>query len=319
MIHSPAPPPAAKRVDVGVIGAGYLGKFHAQKYALVDRCNLVAIIDRDAATAREVAARYPDTLAGAHYDEFIDRLDAVSIATPTPTHFAIARAFLERGKHVLLEKPMTATIQEARELIRLADLNGCLLQIGHIERFNPVILAIDEHRRQPRFIESQRLASFKARGADVNVILDLMIHDIDIILSLVQADIDSIQASGMRVLSDDIDIANARISFSNHCVANVTASRVSNKSERRLRLFQDNAYFSADLSGHSLNSYKRENNRIGTHCVRFEKADALLVEISHFIECIETRATPLVSGIDGLRALHTAERIAQAIQMNHPE
>ena len=304
-------------VNTGVIGAGYLGKFHAQKYALIDQCNLIAIIDRDAATARQVAAQYPDTLAGAHYDEFIDRLDAVSIATPTPAHFAIARAFLERGKHVLLEKPMTATIQEARELIRLADVNGCLLQVGHIERFNPVILAIDEHRQQPRFIESQRLTAFKARGADVNVILDLMIHDIDIMLSIVQADIDSIQASGMRVLSDDIDIANARITFSNQCVANVTASRVSNKTERRLRLFQDHAYFSADLNAHILNIYKRENNQINTRCVRFEKSDALLAEISHFIECIQTSSKPLVCGIDGLRALHTAERIAQAIRINH--
>ena len=311
-----ASPPVGKRVNVGVIGAGYLGKFHAQKYALVDRCNLIAVIDSDAATARQVAAQYPDTLAGAHYHEFIDRLDAVSIATSTPAHFAIARAFLERGKHVLLEKPMTTTIQEARELIRLADVNDCLLQIGHIERFNPVILAIDEHRQQPKFIESHRLASFKARGADVNVILDLMIHDIDIILSLARADIDSIQASGMRVLSDDIDIANARITFSNRCVANVTASRVSSKAERRLRLFQDNAYFSADLSAHSLDIYKRENRQINTHSARFAKADALLLEISHFIECVETGKTPLVSGIDGLRALHTAQRITQAIQMH---
>ena len=264
-----------------------------------------------------MAAQYPDTLAATHYDEFIEQLDAVSIATSTPAHFAIARAFLARGKHVLLEKPMTSTMQQAQELIRLADTNHCLLQIGHIERFNPVILAIDEHRQQPRFIESHRLASFKARGADVNVIHDLMIHDIDIILSIVQADIDSIQASGMRVLSDDIDIANARITFSNRCVANVTASRVSNKAERRLRLFQDNAYFSADLGDHSLNIYKRENNRINPQHARFEKADALRAEISHFIECIQTGQQPLVSGIDGLRALDTAERIVKAIQAHN--
>ena len=171
--------------------------------------------------------------------------------------------------------------------------------------------------RQPRFIESQRLSPFKERGTDVNVVLDLMIHDIDIILSIVKSDIESIQASGMSVLSDDIDIANARITFVNNCVANVTASRVSNKSERKLRLFQGNAYFSADLGIHELKMYTRENNEISAQSFKFDKSDALLTEITHFLDCIQNNTKPLVSGIDGLRALRTANQIAKTIQLHN--
>ena len=303
-------------VNVGVVGTGYLGRYHTEKYSNLDSCKLVGIVDSDENTAREVAAQYsipPYT----EYSALYDNVDAISIVTSTPSHYQIAKDFLSRGKHVLLEKPMTSTVDQAQELISIAKQNNCLLQIGHIERFNPTVLAMDEHMQQPKFIESHRLSSFKARGTDVNVILDLMIHDIDIILSIVKSDIDSIQASGMSVLSDDIDIANARITFSNHCVANVTASRVSNKAERKLRLFQENAYFSADLGVHSLSVYTRENNEINAKKFNFDKSDALNTEICHFIECIQNNTQPIVTGIDGLRALTTANQIANTIQIHN--
>lgn len=304
-------------INVAVIGTGYLGKFHAQKYAAIDRCQLVGLADIDPATLKEVANLYPKAQICSDFQDLFDVVDAVSIVTSTPSHYEIARQFLQRGKHVLLEKPMTSTIEQASELIRLAEENHCVLQIGHIERFNPAVLAMDKHMRQPKFIESQRLSPFKSRGTDVDVVLDLMIHDIDIILSIVKSDIESIQASGMSVLSNDIDIANARITFTNHCVANVTASRVSNKSERKLRLFQDNAYFSADLASHELKIYTRDNGEINAQSFGFQKSDALFTEINHFLDCMQNNTQPLVTGTDGLQALQTARQIAKKIQLHN--
>ena len=304
-------------VNIAVIGAGYLGKFHAQKYAALDNCQLVGLVDSNPSTVEEMANLYPEAKASTDFLALIDDVDAVSIVTSTPFHYEIAKQFLSRGKHVLLEKPMTSTTEQAEELIKIAKDQHCILQIGHIERFNPTVLAMDEHMQQPKFIESQRLSPFKARGTDVNVVLDLMIHDIDIILSIVKSDIESIQASGMSVLSDDIDIANARITFTNGCMANVTASRVSTKSERKLRLFQGNAYFSADLGIHELKVYTRENSEINAQSFNFEKSDALLAEITHFLDCIANDTQPLVSGTDGLRALHTANQIANTIQLHN--
>ena len=304
-------------VNIAVIGAGYLGKFHAQKYATLTGCQLVGLVDRNPATVEEMANLYPDANVSTDFTTLIDHVDAVSIVTSTPSHYQIAKQFLSQGKHVLLEKPMTSTTEQAEELIKIAKQYNCILQIGHIERFNPTVLAMDEHMHQPKFIESQRLSPFKARGTDVNVVLDLMIHDIDIILSIVKSDIESILASGMSVLSDDIDIANARITFANDCVANVTASRVSTKSERKLRLFQSNAYFSADLGIHELKIYTRENNEINSQSYNFEKSDALLTEITHFLDCINKNTQPLVSGTDGLRALRTANQIANTIQLHN--
>lgn len=298
-------------LNVAVIGAGYLGKFHADKYSSLDHCNLFAIVDIDEQVAQLVANQHLNTVAFTNHAAILDTVDAVSIVTSTPSHYAIAKDFLARGKHVLLEKPITSTVEQAQELISIAAQNNCVLQIGHIERFNPAVLAMDEHLQTPRFIESHRLSPFRARGTDVNVVLDLMIHDIDIILSIVNADIDSIHASGMSILSDDIDIANARITFRNQCVANVTASRVSDKTERKLRLFQEDAYFSADLGNHNLKMHTRKNQTIESHIFEFEKQDALLSEITHFIECINSNSTPLVEGIDGLRALQAANQISQ--------
>ena len=301
-------------INTGVVGVGYLGKFHAEKYAGLSDSRLVAVVDSDPNTARQVASGLDQVVACSDYREIIDQVEAVSIATTTPAHFEIAQAFLSAGKHVLLEKPITSTTEQAEKLISLAEQKKCILQVGHIERFNPTILAMDEFLHGPKFIESHRLSPFRQRGTDVDVVLDLMIHDIDIILSIVGSDIKDIQASGMNVLSDAIDIANARISFNNHCVANVTASRVSDKTERKLRLFQSDAYFSADLANHQLKIYNRENNKIESRSYEYEKSDALLTEITQFLNSINNNTPPLVSGIDGLRALKTADIITQKIQ-----
>lgn len=304
-------------VNIAVVGVGYLGRFHALKYQSIDKCKLVALIDSQQDRLTAISDEFPNVIKNTSYQEITQQIDAVSIVTSTPSHFEIAKHFLSHGKHVLLEKPITTTVDQARELINLAKTHNVILQVGHIERFNPTVLAMDEHMQDPKFIESERLAPFKSRGTDVSVVLDLMIHDIDIILSIVQSDIVSIQASGMCVLSDDIDIANARITFVNHCVANVTASRVSNKSERKLRLFQSNAYFSADLGQHELKIYTRENNQINSQTRNFDKSDALLSEINHFLNCINNNKQPLVTGEDGLRALNTAQQITNTIHIHN--
>ncbi|MEM8843451.1 MAG: Gfo/Idh/MocA family oxidoreductase [Pseudomonadota bacterium] len=301
-------------IKAGVVGVGYLGKFHAEKYNSLKNCHLLGVVDTNESTAINVARDLTNVSAFKNYLDILDQVDAVSIVTTTPAHYEIARAFLSKGKHVLLEKPITSTTEQAEELISLADQNNCILQIGHIERFNPAVLAMDVYLQSPKFIESHRLSPFRERGTDVDVVLDLMIHDIDIILSIVNSDIEDIQASGMCVLSDAIDIANARITFKNNCVANVTASRVSNKTERKLRLFQENAYFSADLASHDLKIYTREEKKIDSHSLTYDKSDALLTEISQFLDCIESNSQPLVTGADGLRALRTADIINQKIQ-----
>ncbi len=232
-----------KKVRAAVIGVGYLGRFHAQKYAQLEECELVAVVD-DRQEAREAVAAEVGARPLADYRELIGHVDAISVVTPTAAHFPIARQFLEAGAHVLVEKPITETPEQARELIRLAAQHRRILQVGHLERFNSAILGAEEHLRAPRFIECHRLAPYKERGTDVSVVLDLMIHDIDIVQTLVGSPIESIDAIGTPVFSEDVDIANARIRFANGCVANATASRVSLKSERKMRVFSDEAYVS---------------------------------------------------------------------------
>ncbi|HID49434.1 MAG TPA: Gfo/Idh/MocA family oxidoreductase, partial [Chromatiales bacterium] len=231
-------------LKTAVVGAGYLGKFHAQKYAQLPDSELVAVCDVNTDIARAVATEHGvPVLSDLHH--LLDQVDAVSIVVPTQKHYDVARVFLEHGIHVLLEKPITSTVEQAQQLVDIAARQpGLVFQIGHLERFNPAILALENELHQPQFIESLRIASFNPRGADVNVILDLMIHDIDIILDFVRSPVKSIQANGVPVLSSDIDVANVRLQFENGCVANVTASRVSMKSERKMRIFQSDAYIS---------------------------------------------------------------------------
>ena len=236
-----------------VIGVGYLGRFHAQKYAQSAQAELVAVVDSREETRTSVASEL-HTQALADYRELLGKVEAVSIPTPTPLHFAIARDFLQAGAHVLVEKPITETAEQATELIDLARSRGCVLQVGHLERFNPVIVGAIPHVRRPRFIECQRLAPYRERGTDVNVVFDLMIHDIDLVQTLVDSPVASVDSIGAQVFSGGIDIANARIRFENGCVANATASRVSMKTERKLRLFEDDTYLSLDLQQKILTS-----------------------------------------------------------------
>ncbi len=307
------------KVRTAVIGVGYLGRFHAQKYAALGESELVAVVDPDAATRERVAAE-TGCRAVADYNRILDEVDAVSVATPTPLHYPIARACLEHGVHVLVEKPITETPEQARELVRLAAERGRVLQVGHLERFNSAILALEGTLRTPRFVESHRLAQFKPRGTDVNVVLDLMIHDIDLIQSLVGAPIESIDAVGTSVFSAGLDIANARIRYSNGCVANTTASRVSMKVERKLRLFQDDAYISIDLQQKVLTIVRKAHEsaaaapgQVTIEERSYEQGDALRLEIQAFLGAIREGRPPVVTGEDGLRALEAAIRITELV------
>jgi len=305
------------KVRTAVIGVGYLGRFHAQKYVTAEAAELVAVVDADPATRERVAGETACRPV-ADFRELFGHVDAVSIATPTPMHHAIAMSCLEHGIHVLVEKPITETIAEARELVATAARVGRVLQVGHLERFNAAIVALEGELGAPRFIESHRLAAFKARGTDVNVVLDLMIHDIDLIQSLVAAPIESIDAVGASVFSAGLDIANARIRYTNGCVANTTASRVSMKQERKLRLFQDDAYVSIDLQQKVLTIVRKAANaapgQVTIEERSYEQGDALKLEIEAFLESIVRGTPPQVTGEDGLRALETAIRITELVQ-----
>tara|TARA_B110000503_G_C7167541_1_gene422635 strand:+ start:2901 stop:3830 length:930 start_codon:yes stop_codon:yes gene_type:complete len=303
-------------LKIGVVGAGHQGRFHAEKYASLMDCKLVAIADIHEKTANEVARFYDDAEPYINHKALLNIVDAVSIATCAGAHYEIAKDFLQHGKHVLLEKPITSEQAEAKHLIELAEECGVILQIGHVERFNPAVIALNERMDDLKFIEAQRFSPFRPRGTDVSVVLDLMIHDIDLILSLVNSNIRHIDSSGMQVLSDGVDIANARIIFENGCIANVTASRVSNKSERKLRLFQANAYLSCDLGNRSLKAYTLQDGEIKPDKLLCGNQDALLAQVSDFVRCIQSGATPLVSGTDGLRALKTAHQISNTMRIH---
>lgn len=302
-----------------MVGAGYLGRFHAQKYASEPGSTLLGVVDTRS-EAREAVARELGTGAFADYRDLLGKVDAVSVVTTTPAHFEIARDFLVAGAHVLVEKPITETVQQARDLIAIAARAGRVLQVGHLERFNPAIVAAGPRLGQARFIECQRLAPFKERGTDVNVVLDLMIHDIDIVRSIVGRPIEAIDAVGTPVFSGAVDIANARLRFEGGCVANVTASRVSLKTERKLRVFRDDAYVSIDLQQRILTTIVKRATPpaagelpVSIDEQSFEQGDALRAEIRSFLDCIAHGRPPVVSGEDGLRALETAIRITEML------
>jgi len=309
-----------KKIKCAVIGVGYLGRYHAEKYATLPNAKLIGVCDVDLKRGTEIANKY-GVIATDDYRSLIGQIDAVSIATPTQSHFKIAKFFLENGVHVLLEKPITTTVAEADGLINLANKHKLVLQIGHLERFNSVVNALEKYLEGPRFIECIRLAPFKLRGTEVNVVLDLMIHDIDLIQYIVGSPIKKIQANGACVLSDQIDIANARIQFANHCVANVTASRVSLKQERKLRLFQQEAYISVDLQHKQLAIHRKGTNEMFPGIPEiiceeqaFEQGDALRDEIIAFLKSITRSAPPVVSGHDGKMALATAIEITDIVK-----
>ena len=302
-----------------MVGVGYLGRFHAQKYAGLPNSQLVGVADPSAA-AREKLASELGVAVHEDYRDLLGSVDAVSVVTPTASHFEVAKAFLEAGASVLVEKPMTVTIAEGQSLIEIAARAKRILQVGHLERFNAAVLAVQPTLTVPRFIESARLAPFKHRGTDVDVVLDLMIHDIDLILSIVRSPVVSVDAIGSSVFSKEIDIANARLRFANGCVANATASRVSLKIERKLRVFQDDAYMSLDLQQKILTVIRKGNGvsadgmpQVAIEENTYEQGDALRSEIEAFLDAVATGRAPPVTGEDGLLALSTAVSIAEQV------
>ena len=316
-----------KKIRAAVIGVGYLGRFHAQKYAQASDCELVAVADARQQARDQVGAEL-GVRTVADYRELLGSVDAVSVATQTPAHFEIARDFLNAGAHVLVEKPITETAEEARELIALAARQKRILQVGHLERFNAAILAAEPSLNSPRFVECHRLAPYRERGTDVNVVLDLMIHDIDLVQTIVGVPIATIDAVGTPVFSDEIDICNARIRFTNGCVVNATASRVSFKTERKMRVFDPDAgvYLSLDLQQKIMTLIRKRSPGdvpgplpVSIEEQSLEQGDALKAEIESFLDCIRTGRPPVVSGEAGLMALETAMRITEQVHKSLAE
>ena len=307
------------KLRAAVVGVGYLGQFHAQKYRALAEVELVGVCDTDAAAGR-AAAESVATRYFADHRELVGLVDAVTIAASTSAHFELAKFFLENGVHVLVEKPMTRTSREAAELNEIAARRGLKLQVGHVERFNTALLSAREGLTSVRFIECHRLAPFKGRGADVNVILDLMIHDLDVILSLVASRPVSVSAVGVPVLTDDVDIANARIEFANGALANVTASRASTSAQRMVRVFQPNQYVAIDFGGGEVRRVTRRGNpsegmaALASESWSLEKGDALLAETRSFVAAVTEDRPCEVSGEDGRAALELAEWISADIE-----
>ena len=309
-----------KKLRVGVVGSGYLGRYHAEKYARMDDIELVGVVDIDKSKAEEVAGRF-NTKAYLHHKYLFGKVDAVSIVVPTPAHFSVARDFLENNIDVLIEKPMSETTEQADELIRFAKARSLIIQVGHLERFNPAVVALRDIIKQPMFIESHRLSIYKDRCTDVSVVLDLMIHDIDIILNFVKSEILNIHAAGIPVISGHVDIANARLEFKSGCIANVTASRISTKNERKIRLFQKDTYISVDFANQGITVIQRNHKVEGgiipgmeIKQIRFAKSDALENELKSFVKTVRTREHPEVTGQMGRDALKIALSIMKQIR-----
>ena len=306
-------------IRAAVIGVGYLGAFHAEKYATLPGVELVGVVDADADRAAAIGAKVGAPAIG-RIEDLFGRIDCASIAVSTPAHFAVASALLGHGIDVLVEKPITETLEEGRTLVDLAAQHGRILQVGHLERFNPAIRSLAGILTRPRFIECHRLAPFVERGTDVDVILDLMIHDLDVILSIVDAPIERIEAVGVPVISETVDIANARLRFADGAIANVTASRVALKRERKIRFFQSDAYVSVDYGDRRVRICRRLTPAggalpsIDVEEQSFGEADPLFDEIEAFVGAVRTRERPLVDGATALRALEAAERIVACLE-----
>jgi predicted dehydrogenase len=318
---------------VGVIGTGHLGSLHAKMLVDLPAIRLAGVYDTDPAKSENVARQF-GTLSCPTLGDLLGRVDAVTVATNTSGHHAVARAALEAGKHVFIEKPITRTVSEAEQLIELGRKHGLTIQVGHVERFNPAILALEKYRINPMFVESHRLAQFNPRGTDVAVVLDLMIHDIDIILSFVKSPVEKIDANGVAVVSDSVDIANARIQFENGCVANVTGSRISQRKMRKMRLFQQREYISIDFSESVVEVFRLVDaddpsvpgammlGELGSGAMKrrivyeqpeVKDTNALKAELEMFFSSIRTGTPPLVGAEDGKRALEVAQTIMEKI------
>jgi predicted dehydrogenase len=308
-----------EKLKAGVVGLGYLGRFHAQKYARIDETELTGLFDTDMDRAVKIAREF-DAPIFENLDSLLEMVDLVSIVVPTRHHYEVAKACLEAGVHILLEKPITQTVQEAEELIDLAREKDLVFQVGHLERFNEAVMSLEGTIENPKFVESHRLATFKPRGTDVNVVLDLMIHDIDLVLTLVKSPIESIDAVGIPVLSNEVDIANARLKFDNGCVANFTASRVSRKTMRKIRMFQHDSYVTVDYLANKVTVLRKGGDgdtipslpNIFLKEKSFEPGDPLMTEIHAFVDSVKSGTKPIVTGEDGKRALELAIHISRS-------
>lgn len=307
-------------IKVGVIGVGYLGRFHAQKYAALEGVELVGVADPDEEQSKRVASECSCN-AYTDYKELLSRVDAVSIAVPTSLHHAVASDCLEQGIDVLLEKPITVTIEEADDLIAKAEAKSLILQVGHLERFNPAVQAMEPFLTHPLFIESNRISVFKNRGVDVDVVLDLMIHDIDIIMNIVKSPIKQIHTVGAPVATPTTDIANARLIFENGATANVTVSRISRTNIRKMRIFQPGSYINVDFANKKVMTIKLKEELMESGMPKqdvevnsFSDGDALKSEIEHFMENVRNRTKPSVSGHEGRRALAVALEVMSQIK-----
>ncbi len=325
-----------EKLNVGVIGVGHLGKLHAKMFTQISNCNLVGVFDLNTAQAKTIADEF-NTAAFASIDELLEKVNAVSIAATTSAHYEVAKKCFEKNIHVFVEKPITATIEQGEELVKVAKEKNLKFQIGHIERFNPGLLSLESFISDPMFIQSDRLSQFNPRGTDVAVVLDLMIHDIDIILSFIKSEVKQIDANGVAVVSDHIDIANARIQFENGAVANVTASRISQKKMRKMRIFQKDHYISLDFVTGASEIYRllpvdqpalptsisfgeigvgNKKKRLIYEQPEIKEVNALNYELQLFVDAVLNDKKIIVTGEDGLRALKVAEIIIQKIEQS---
>ena len=301
-----------KKLRVGVVGVGHIGSNHARLYAEIPSAEFAAVFDIDPARAAAIGRKYGVKTAGSIW-EFGDMVDAASVATPTTSHYDVARALLQSGKHLLIEKPITESTRQASELATMAGEKNLILQVGHVERFNPVLSALEARLTHPRFIEAHRLSPYPERSTDIGVVLDLMIHDLEVILHLVRSPVQTIDAVGVPVLSRSEDIANARIRFENGCVANITSSRISPERMRKIRVFQEDAYLSLDYQNQSGEIYRRVLGRITRDKVDIEREEPLKRELTSFVECATTGREPRVTGFQATAALELAVKITELI------
>jgi predicted dehydrogenase len=308
-----------QKIRVGVIGVGYFGQFHAEKYAKIDGVELVGVVDTNPSRAKEVAKRFR-TQAFFHHTELFDKVQAVSIAIPTPLHHPVTKEFFLQGIDVLLEKPIASTLQEADELIGLAESKDLIFQVGHLERFNGALAPLEKIVQNPLFIESHRMGPFSGRATDVDVVIDLMVHDIDILLHWIDSKVKQSQATGLSILTPHLDVANARIEFENGCIANLTASRISREKIRKTRIFQPDGTISIDYLLQKISVSKKESRpgregipEMVTHDILARKVDLLESEILSFLKSVKDRKNVCVSGGEGRRALEVALQILQKI------
>ncbi|MEO8217906.1 MAG: Gfo/Idh/MocA family oxidoreductase [Acidobacteriota bacterium] len=305
------------RIRIGVVGTGYLGRLHTRVLTEIADAEVIGFVEPDDAVAAEISA----TLGRRRFDtveNLAEAVDCAVVATPTSSHYEVASVLLEAGCDVMIEKPVTVTIEDAARLIATAAAKGRIVQVGHVERYNPAIVAIASMLESPRFVEAQRLGVFASRSLDIDVLLDLMIHDLNLVLSLLGRAVEKVDAVGVPVLTDKVDIANVRLLLDNGAVANLTASRVSSERVRKIRFFGHDSYISVDTKEQDVKGYRLVEGADGRSIqpigIEVEKKEPLRAELESFLDCVRTRSRPLVAGEDGLEALRLAIRVRQAIE-----